>query len=481
MKKVKNFFAVLFTALLVTGVCTACTKQQENGTAQSEKTGTTETAAKAEKAAGKIHWAESDSAAVAFVGFYTYTEDFRNSATLARLSKKYGFDKNTVAIVENEGDEIYLVIPRFAEAIISVNTFPEEKLIDPDSTVEGKILYQWDGGKTNAAVQPFFVKCKSDGGLVNTEIVIADSGPCSIAYCPRLDQQDGSLIVPAALSESSRSIQDITEPLPESSLAQEVDRPQDNFSAVIQRNGQVLFLVKEAVGSLGDLAYPVQGINGRCVGLFTGDIGQDTNPFLCMAMDDGGVCILNYNSVVGLDPLVPGHCFASARLPNLKNIVSFKQGFVGENGIGYTTIFAVDKSGTEHEIEPCLKPSQPIYFFEKIDDSAFAEHELIIGQDWTIEYISGWYLSERDESYLGRLRPLKIDYDNGVYEYEYEMAEYVKYFADTAPSKKNAKGSFRLTQSGNAYKLSVLSGQILFGTDGTTEVYYGTSSEPEAE
>lgn len=93
MKKLKSMYAVLFTALLVTGVCTACTKQQENGTAQSEETGTIETAAKAEKAAGAIHWAESDSAAVAFVGFYTYTEDFRNSATLARLSKKYGSDR----------------------------------------------------------------------------------------------------------------------------------------------------------------------------------------------------------------------------------------------------------------------------------------------------------------------------------------------------------------------------------------------------
>ena len=43
MKKVKNFFAVLPAAILAATMFFACTKQQENGTAQSEETGTAET------------------------------------------------------------------------------------------------------------------------------------------------------------------------------------------------------------------------------------------------------------------------------------------------------------------------------------------------------------------------------------------------------------------------------------------------------
>ena len=75
-------------------------------------------------------------------------------------------------------------------------------------------------------------------------------------------------------------------------IAQAVDRQEDPIRAEIV-DGRVRLTAKK------NLDWPtpshfVEGLTGRCVGLFVGDIGQDTCPFLCMLMDDGGVEIFSY-------------------------------------------------------------------------------------------------------------------------------------------------------------------------------------------
>lgn len=469
MKKQSNFFAACILAVLLMGIPAACIKQQESGTAALQQ--------EAEKPSPLIRWEESDIAAAAFAGYFSSAEALKKSEMFSRLAEMYGFDKNGIPIIENEGSEVYLIIPRDPNAAVAVNSYPAENIINPENIIEGKILYRSEYGN------PFFVKCSSGGGLVNTQIFITDSEPNGIEYFPALSIADGTLMVHGLITESSRTINDITPPLPKSVLPAEVDRPDDTISAFISRSGQVNLYVKQAAGALTDGVHTVEGISGRCIGLFTGDIGQNINPFLCMLMEDGGVHILSYRSVIGKDALIPGHFLASGRLPGLKNIVSFKQGAVtDEYGSGYTTIFAVDKDGKEYEIETCAAHFFPLYHFEKAEGST-AEYILVVYDDWKIEYKSGWYLSELNESYFGRISPLTMDYENGIFEYAYEMIEHNVYSEEGEPSvtEKPVTGSFRLRITGRGHELSVLSGPISFGANGTEEVYYSDSPEPEEE
>ena len=264
----------------------------------------------------KIQWGKQDVAAVAFVGYFTYASDFLASSTYKMYTEQYGLQD--VQLVENKGDEIYLVIPRDPKASVAVNDYPEALMTDPDSDDYGQILYKSEDGK------PFFIKCSSAKGRVNTELLLIDSEGKGLTYHPQIGTMDGTLACPSAMPEGEGTVIDITLPVPASQLPQETNRPDDNLSAFI-RNGRVMVSVKQAAGSRNDGIYAIEGINGKCIGLFTGDIGQDTNPFLCMLMDDGGVELLNYHSVMGWSDIEPGHLLSSGRLPEMADIVSFVQ------------------------------------------------------------------------------------------------------------------------------------------------------------
>ena len=101
----------------------------------------------------KIQWGKQDVAAVAFVGYFTYASDFLASSTYKIYTEQYGLQD--VQLVENKGDEIYLVIPRDPKASVAVNDYPEALMTDPDSDDYGQILYKSEDGK------PFFIKCSS--------------------------------------------------------------------------------------------------------------------------------------------------------------------------------------------------------------------------------------------------------------------------------------------------------------------------------
>ena len=78
----------------------------------------------------KIQWGKQDVAAVAFVGYFTYASDFLASSTYKMYTEQYGLQD--VQLVENKGDEIYLVIPRDPKASVAVNDYPEALMTDPE-------------------------------------------------------------------------------------------------------------------------------------------------------------------------------------------------------------------------------------------------------------------------------------------------------------------------------------------------------------
>lgn len=428
----------------------------------------------------KIQWGKQDVAAVAFVGYFTYASDFLASSTYKIYTEQYGLQD--VQLVENKGDEIYLVIPRDPKASVAVNDYPEALMTDPDSDDYGQILYKSEDGK------PFFIKCSSAKGRVNTELLLIDSEGKGLTYHPQISTTDGTLACPSAMPEGEGTVIDITLPVPASQLPQETNRPDDNLSAFI-RNGRVMVSVKQAAGSRNDGIYAIEGINGKCIGLFTGDIGQETNPFLCMLMDDGGVELLNYHSVMGWSDIEPGHLLSSGRQPEMTDIVSFVQKpvfdvFEGDTIGGYITVFAIDKDGKEHEIQECTRSFPSLYHFNPSGDGSTEEHVLTIWPDWKIEYRNGWHESERNEDYFGRIRPLKMDYENETYEYQYEMLTHTQYLSvEEDPVTKNISitGSFRLKErpGESGYELTVLSGPLTFGAPEDGSVYYGRNPEPD--
>ena len=207
-----------------------------------------------------------------------------------------------------------------------------------------------------------------------------------------------------------------------------------------------------------------------------------------MLMDDGGVELLNYHSVMGWSDIEPGHLLSSGRLPEMTDIVSFVQKpvfdvFEGDTIGGYITVFAVDKDGKEHEIQECARSFPSLYHFNPSGDGSTEEHVLTIWPDWKIEYCNGWHESERNEDYFGRIRPLKMDYENETYEYQYEMLTHTQYpSVEEDPVTKNVSitGSFRLKErpGESGYELTVLSGPLTFGAPEDGSVRYRRDPEP---
>ena len=438
-----SLFTLLLGLLALTA--TGCNRSNAQGAAATD--------------ASELPWGETDIVAVAFVGYCTSFDDFRATPTYTALKKRYALPDD-VPFINHTGDELFLVIPRDPNASVAVNDLPSERLIDPDADVYGPILYKSEEGT------PFFIKCQSSGGMTNAEIIIVDNNKHELTYRPQLSTDDGSLMTPGMVGPGEGSVLDITQPLPTSSLPRSVDRPGDNLRAEI-RNGRPIVIVKQAVQALNDGPHPVERISGRCVGLHLALI--EGTPYLFMLMDDGGVEAISYRSIEGFGPLTPGNFISSGRLPDLKGITGFRQ-----EG---SALFAVDKSGSKHEIHPCLLPESYRVLYHYADGK---EYQLLIYPDWKLEYIGGWPESEVFERYFGRIRPTKLDPKGGIFEFRYVMFTHTTYsgdmgesdYAKTSPS--DATGTFRLItrDGGKTYDLTLLTGPDIFGITRGTPAHY---------
>lgn len=127
-----------------------------------------------------------------------------------------------------------------------------------------------------------------------------------------------------------------------------------------------------------------------------------------------------------------------------------------------------------------IKPSASAdYIVHEYTDSypiknKITEHKIVITQDWKITYSTSWFEGDPIEEYRGRIRPLKADYDNHVFEYSYVFFERLHYSQDMmATSEKiNLAGSFRHTSDNSGYLVTPLSGPLTFGAQDTGSVFY---------
>ena len=408
----------------------------------------------------ELSWGETDIVAVAFVGYCTSFEDFKRTPAFANLKQRYGLPDDVLCInrKDEEGEdsstdnELYLVIPRDPNASVAVNDLPSERLIDPDADVYGPILYKSEEGT------PFFIKCQSSGGMTNAEIIIVDNNKHELTYRPQLSTDDGSLMTPGIVGSGEGSVLDITQPLPTSSLPRSVECPGYPIMARIAQ-GRVFLDVQESFGAVEDRAYALEGITGRCIGLFAGEIGSDKLPFLCLLMDDGGVEAFCLNSISGFDPNGDADFISSGRLPDLKDITGFRQ--EGD------AIQAVDKSGGKHALRPILLPAPYRTLYRYADGK---EYKLLIYPDWKLECIVGSIEGGTIEQHFGQVFQTKADAKSGQYEFRYIMRSHTTFESGeanpdivekTTPSTDT--GSFRLTtkDGGKTYDFILLTGPVL--------------------
>ena len=218
--------------------------------------------------------------------------------------------------------------------------------------------------------------------------------------------------------------------------------------------------MQKPFGAVEDRTYVLEGITGRCVGLFAGEIGRDKLFFLCLLMDDGGVEAFCPASISGFNPNSDADFISSGRLPDLKDITGFRQ--EGD------AIQAIDKSGDKHALRPNLLPKPYRSLFHEVDGE---EYELRIYPDWRLMFIDGSREGGTIACYAGQVFQTKADAKSGQYEFRYLMRSHTTFESgDTNPdivektTPSTASGSFRLTthDGGQTYDLVLLSGPTLF-------------------
>lgn len=364
-----------------------------------------------------INWRDNDAAAVICVGMYTKESDLRDSWLLERYSKSYGLEN--LETVQTKGDEWYIVIPRHSKATVKVNAVE----IDENCNLHKSMLLAERDGR------PFLLRCNVSDLYCNVAISIeGKDGKPLVDYSPMISLKDGKAFV-----RLSRGIDECPE---------------------------------------GE--YEIEDLSGKCGGVFIGNIGQDINPIVCLAMENGGLEILSLFSATQT-----GRFDSSGPLDGFKDIEAFKDSTVvdtvdGEFAGAYVTIFALDKNGDAKEIELTPSLNAEISFLQNNDDGKITEHKIVITQDWKITYSTSWFEGDPIEEYRGRIRPLKADYDNHVFEYSYVFFERLHYSQDMmATSEKiNLAGSFRHTSDNLGYLVTPLSGPLTFGAQDTGSVFY---------
>lgn len=364
-----------------------------------------------------INWRDNDAAAVICVGMYTNESDLRDSGLLDRYSKSYGLEN--LETVQTKGDEWYIVIPRHSKATVKVNAVE----IDENCNLHKSMLLAERDGR------PFLLRCNVSDLYCNVAISIeGKDGKPLVDYSPMISLKDGKAFV-----RLSRGIDECPE---------------------------------------GE--YEIEDMSGKCRGVFIGNIGQDINPIVCLAMENGGLEIFSLFSATQT-----GRFDSSGPLDGFKDIEAFKDSTVvdtvdGEFAGAYVTIFALDKNGDAKEIELTPSLNAEISFLQNNDDGKITEHKIVITQDWKITYSTSWFEGDPIEEYRGRIRPLKADYDNHVFEYSYVFFERLHYSQDMmATSEKiNLAGSFRHTSDNLGYLVTPLSGPLTFGAQDTGSVFY---------
>lgn len=418
-----------------------------------------------------INWRDNDAAAVICVGMYTKESDLRDSWLLERYSKSYGLEN--LETVQTKGDEWYIVIPRHSKATVKVNAVE----IDENCNLHKSMLLAERDGR------PFLLRCNVSDLYCNVAISIeGKDGKPLVDYSPMISLKDGSVVTPDDDGDSA-TVLDITDkflPIKPSASADYIvheytdSYPIKNKITARVQDGKAFVRLSRGIDECPEGEYEIEDLSGKCRGVFIGNIGQDINPIVCLAMENGGLEIFSLFSATQT-----GRFDSSGPLDGFKDIEAFKDSTVvdtvnGEFAGAYVTIFALDKNGDAKEIELNPIAITELSFLQNHDDGRTIEHKIVLTHDWKITYSTAWFEGDPIEEYRGHVRLLKYDYDSIVLEQSYAFSEHLSYDQDmmAASEKVSLKGTFRMTHQKSGYQVVPLSGPLTFGTQDTGSAFY---------
>ena len=411
-------FLCLTTILLF--VCGGCSSKVSNSTQEEE-----------------VKWETNDLCAVVFLGYGNDFSSFSQTENFEANCKRFpSLEKITEFAVETEGDEVFYIIPRYADATIAVHQYNFD--IEKERETIGKKFYQ--GG-----FEPILLRCNLSDLHPNTLVTVTGNGE-NVEFNPR---NNGSSEKGVQYIES----QDIVEKeLYPTSLPEEYTYKGNagNIRAKVNNGKVLLYYDRKEVASIlreTDFAleksYSVQGLSGKCKGVFIGDVGQDYNPVLACLLEDGNVEVLAlYDAIRTFDFKTSG------RLPEHVNIVSVVSGGVSfdEEGGGYGTLFTIDAGGYKKEIDFNVSHNGNYIHHEDVEDGT-ACYIVRLSFDWKITFISGYVDSEAIEHFEGKfwIENEKFVGNNYVATYAYEMKEADRSeMTGIPPSKTVHKGTFKM-------------------------------------
>ena len=141
-----------------------------------------------------IDWEEGELGGIAFLGYANNVYDEAILREHDRYNAKYGyFNEGDISFLESEGDEIYLIIPRYLGSRVTVEEYNDE------DGKRGTILL-------DTAVAPFMFRCNLSDIHPNSLITLRSHDE-EFSFNPCVSLMDSSIILP---EDNNGRIRDIT-------------------------------------------------------------------------------------------------------------------------------------------------------------------------------------------------------------------------------------------------------------------------------
>ena len=395
-----------------------------------------------------VNWKEKELCAIVFVGIGNDFASISETETFKELCEQFpSLKEATKFTAETEGNEIFYIIPRYANSIVTMNEYKFD--IEKMKEIVGRELYHGGG-------EPILIKCNISDIHQNSLVTVVANNE-TVKFNPYVggDRARGDMWT-ISLQDKSEENQPTANSV--------TDFEYVGVRATIT-NGKVtirfdhdkfdgMLLNQDALDALENKIYHVEN-EGVCKSVFIGDVGQEINPVLACILEDGGVETLEI-----YDALVNRNFKTSGRLPGYEHVVSVINAGLTDEIDGETiswggALFAVDAEGNKVQIETELGD----YLCGGWKHIANVENTemwylLDFTDNWEISYKSGPPNSETFEFFIGRIWKIKEEINgfNVSVTYGYEMTE-----ADNSamtgiqPDKTVRKGSFRIETIYNAF------------------------------
>lgn len=217
---------------------------------------------------------------------------------------------------------------------------------------------------------------------------------------------------------------------------------------------------------LSDEPTEIWDVKGNVKKLYIGDIGQDYNPILCVLYDNGKVGIMHVYGAIQTGDTGLG-------ILNMTDIVDFRSGgggpIEGDDGevfYEYTTIYAIDKDGEEHEIQLYFGPQYLSML--PYGEEGKENYRLTFTADWKMVIEHFWKDGSLNDVANGFFWPVDNDCvttEGCVYRYEAYEHSVSAESSDSDCGLILLQGEFTLTdlEDGINVSLTPNEGDFLFG------------------